>query len=157
MERKNPREGFSKFRRKIFWDRLDVLYFGGYALWNYLTLAFLLLNPGFVVNEIESWDEDGERWRRLHVIFPANVPPHCTEQIFYFNYRGFIVRHDYTAEVFGKWAKAAHYSREHKDFNGFVIPTRRRVFPRRCSGHPLRLVTLVSIRINDVKIAMSGT
>jgi hypothetical protein len=150
--RDNPLTYFGRFRRKIFWDDLDTLYFGGYALWNYLNLPFLLLHPGFVVKEIEPWDEDGERWRRLLAVFPDDVPTHCKEQVFYFNSKGLLVRHDYTAEVFGQWARAAHYSMEHKDFEGIIIPTRRRVYPRRSSNRPLHMITLVSIDIDDVKI-----
>jgi hypothetical protein len=29
-------------------------------------------------------------------------------------------RHDYTAEVFGGWAKAAHYYFDHREFGGLV-------------------------------------
>jgi hypothetical protein len=150
--RGKPLAYFTGFRRKIFWDDLDALYFGGYALWNYLNLPFLLLNPGFVVKEIEPWDEDGERCRRFHAIFPDDVPTHCKEQIFYCNSKGLLVRHDYTAEVFGRWARAAHYSMEHKEFGGIIFPTRRRVYPRRSSNLPLRMITLVSIDIDDVTI-----
>jgi hypothetical protein len=154
--REDPRAYFGGFRRKIFWDALDTLYFGGYALWNYLNLPFLLFNPAFVVNEMEPWDEDGERLRRLHAVFPDNLPTHCKEQIFYFNSKGLLVRHDYTAEVFGRWARAAHYSGEHREFGGIVIPTRRRVYPRGRLNHPRRLITLVSIDIEDVKIIREG-
>jgi len=151
-ERKNPRKMFKRLRRKFYWDDLDALYFGGYALWNYLNLPFLLASPDIEVKEIESWEEDRKVLRRLHAIFPDNMPTHCKEQIFYFDSENLLFRHDYTAEVFGTWAKAAHYSSRYKDYKGLLVPVRRRVFPRKSSGHPLRLITLVSIDIDEVKL-----
>ena len=44
--------------------------------------------------------------------------------------RGLIVRHDYTAEAFGRWARGAHRSYDFKSFEGLPVPTRRRVRPR---------------------------
>jgi len=111
-ERKNPRMMFKSLRRKFYWDNLDALYFGGYALWNYLNLPFLLASPDIEVKEIESREEDGKVLRRVHAIFPDNMPTHCKEQIFYFDSDNLLFRHDYTAEVFGTWAKAAHYKFE---------------------------------------------
>lgn len=151
-ERTSPWHFFKKLRRKIFWDNLDVLYFGGYALWNYLNFPFLLLRPDIVVKEIEPWIEGREKLRRLHVVFPEGFPTHSTEQVFYLTSDGLLVRHDYTAEVFGQWAKAVHYSMDHKEFGGFIFPTKRRVFPRQKSGQPLRMITLVSIDIDDVRV-----
>ena len=151
-ERKNPRMMFKSLRRKFYWDNLDALYFGGYALWNYLNLPFLLASPDIAVKEMESREEDGKVLRRVHAIFPDNMPTHCKEQIFYFDSENLLFRHDYTAEVFGTWAKAAHYSSRYKDCGGLLVPVRRRVFPRKSSGHPLRLITLVSIDIDEVKL-----
>lgn len=149
-ERVNPREAFRRLRRQIWWDHLDALYFGGYALWNYFCAPFLLRRPGFELQELEPWEERGERWRRLRVAFPPDVPTHCREQIFYFGAGGLLRRLDYTAEVFGGWAKAAHYCREHRSFAGLVVPTRRRVLPRAPSGRPRPWPTLVWIEIDDV-------
>jgi len=84
-ERRDPRESFRGLRRALWWDHLDVLYFAGYALWNYLCAPFLFAEPGFVSEEIEPWDEENERWRRLRVMFPPPVPTHCREQVFYFD------------------------------------------------------------------------
>ncbi|MEW6587413.1 MAG: hypothetical protein AB1442_17620 [Nitrospirota bacterium] len=153
-ERKNPRRMFKRLRRKFYWDDLDALYFGGYALWNYLNLPFLLAVPDIKVKEIEPWEENGKVLRRLHAVFPDDMPTHCKEQVFYFDSDYLLFRHDYTAEVFGTWAKAAHYSWNHKNFGGLFIPVRRRVYPRKSSGHPLLLITLVAIDIDEVRLIM---
>jgi hypothetical protein len=150
--RQEPRPAFRQLRRKFFWDRLDALYFGGYALWNYLNLPFLLSSPGVVVKEGSPWYEGGEKWLRLYATFPTFLPTHCRDQIFYFNQRGFLVRHDYTAEVFGSWAKACHYSWDHMETEGIIIPRRRRVHPRLPSNQPFRLFTLVEIDITEIEL-----
>ncbi|MCB9416637.1 MAG: hypothetical protein H6522_05450 [Mycolicibacterium sp.] len=46
--RDNPREAFSH-GRLLRWDAIDFAYFCGYAMWNYLTLPFLLSYPGVSV------------------------------------------------------------------------------------------------------------
>jgi hypothetical protein len=66
------------------------------------------------------------------------------------------MRLDYTAEVFGAWAKAAHYCWNHKNFSGLIIPTRRRVFPRKSDGHPRNFPTLVWIELDDLTVIDSS-
>ena len=149
-ERSEPRTAIRSFRRNFWWDDLDLLYFGGYALWGYIAAPFVFQRPGFEIEEAEPWREDGEVWSGLRVRFPANIPAHSREQLYYFDERGLIRRNDYTAEVFGSWAKAAHYCWEHRDFSGLVVPTRRRVMPRRRKGKPVRPIKLVGIAIEDV-------
>jgi len=149
-ERTHPRMAFDSFRRNLWWDDLDLLYFAAYALWGYLTAPFVFTRPGFKVREIEPWQEDGEAWSGIQVRFPDDVPAHSREQRYYFDERGLIRRNDYTAEVFGSWAKAAHYCWDHKEFSGLVVPTRRKAMPRRRNGKPRRAVALVSIAIDDV-------
>jgi hypothetical protein len=137
-ERDDPRRLFPGVRRRLWWDRLDALYFAGYALWNYFTTPLLLTRDGVQVRE------DG---RALHVTFPEGFPTHSREQSFQVGDDGLIVRHDYTAEVFGGWAKAKHLCSEHERFDGLVFPTRRRVTPRN-SPFP----TLVWIDVDGVSV-----
>jgi hypothetical protein len=152
-ERENARAAFRGLRHNLWWDDLDLLYFAGYALWNYVCAPFMFVRPGFEVAEVAPWEENGERWRRLHVRFPADIPTHSPEQDFYFDDEGLLRRLDYTAEVFGNWAKAAHYCWDHREFSGLVVPTRRKVFPRRRDGRPRPHPTLVWIEIEDVAVA----
>lgn len=150
-ERVSPRAAFSGFRRRVYWDSLDVLYFGGYAIWNYLCTPFLLAHPQVQVRELAPWVENGEEWRRLEAIFPTTIPTHCQQQVFYVDGRGFIRRHDYVAEVIGGFARAAHYCDRHRAFGGLVFPTRRRVYPRLSSGKHLGRPTLIWIDVDDVQ------
>ena len=156
-QRADARHAIKGLRRNLWWDDLDLLYFAGYALWNYMTTPYLLQRPGFELEEREPWEENGERWRRLHVRFPAEIPTHSREQDFYFDAEGKLRRLDYTAEVFGSWAKAAHYCHEHRRFDGLLVPTRRRVVPRKRNGRPRPGPTLVSIEIHDVALAPASS
>ena len=152
-ERPSPRSLFPGGRRALLWDALDILYFGGYAIWNYLTTPFLLAHPGVRLARGPDWREDGETWQRLIARFPETLPTHCREQIFYVDHRGMIRRHDYTAEVIGRYARAAHYGWRHRRFDGLVFPTRRRVLPRRRNNRPSSFPTLVWIDIASIECA----
>ena len=149
-DRTRAKAAFDSWRHKFYWDNLDALYFGGYAIWNYFTVPFLFLREGFEIQEIEPWEEKNQTWRRLKVFFPSNIPTHSHEQVFYFNSDGLLMRFDYTAEVFGAWAKAVHYCKGHKNFSGLIIPTSRQVLPRKSNGSPQGFPTLVWIEVDQV-------
>jgi hypothetical protein len=155
-ERVDARSAFRGFRHQLWWDKLDILYFCGYALWTYLTVPFTLARPGFEVRELEPWEEGGETWQRIGVRFPNEIHTHCREQVLYFDQRGLVRRHDYTSEVFGSWAKAANYPSDHETFEGVVVPRRRRVFFRRRNNRPVTAITLIWVDIETVRL-MSGT
>ena len=150
--RANPRGFFPSGRRHIFWDRLDVLYFGGYAMWNYLCTPFLWQAEGIELAAGDPWQEAGETWQSLTVRFPPGWPTHSSEQVFYIDARGYIRRHDYTARVIGSYARAAHYCEHHREFDGLVFPTRRRVYPRRRDNHALPFPTLIWIDIDRIDV-----
>jgi hypothetical protein len=147
-----PRAAFDAFRRKLWWDHLDLLYFAGYAGWNYLTIPFLFTWDGMRCEELPPVEVLGERWRRLQVEFPDGVPTHSRRQTFYFDGQYRLRRHDYVAEVIGSWAKAAHYCMEHRWFSGLLVPTRRRVVPRAEDGSSRAGPTLVWIEVSDVSL-----
>jgi hypothetical protein len=144
--------GRSGLRRNLRWDALDSIYFAGYANWNYVTTPFLFLREGVEVSEGGRWEEAGERWHRLEVTFPPDLDTHSREQTFYFDRLRFLRRHDYTAEVVGGWARAAHYCSEHVDAGGLVFPTRRRVYPRGPGNRSLGFPTLVSLDLSELEV-----
>lgn len=111
---------------RVRWDWLDFMYFAGYAWWNYVSLPFLLATPGFALRELAPRRVRGEAWRRLHVTFPPEVHTHSRQQVFWFDPQGLLRRHDYRADVMGFWAHARHTCDDHRDFDGLVVPTRRR-------------------------------
>ena len=62
-----------------------------------------------------------------------------------------VMAHDYTAEVVGSWARAAHLSTDFRRFGGLRVSTVRRVYPRGPLGRPRPFPTLVAIDIHDVQ------
>lgn len=153
--RLRPRDAFfgrSGLRRNLRWDDLDATYFAGYAWWNYLNAPFLLEREGVNVREIEPWRSGGESWRRLEADFPEAIETHCRRQVFYYDDELRLRRHDYTAEVVGGWARAAHLCADHVEAGGLVFPTRRRVLPRGPGNRPLPFPTLVSLRLSEIEV-----
>ena len=150
-ERTEPRASFAGHVRETPWDQLHRLYFISYAMWNYVTAPFLFTRPGFQVREVESHVENGETWRRLWVSFPAEVPTHCAEQVFYFNDKGLLQRLDYVTDVLG--GVASHYCYDHQEFGGLVIPTLRRVVRRTPTGPALTGPTSVLLQLSNVGVS----
>jgi hypothetical protein len=152
-EREHAREAFfglSGVGRNLWWSDLDILYFAGYAMWNYLTIPFLFDSPGFELSEGEPIEADGERWRRLDVVFPEGFHTHCREQSFYFDAGGLLRRHDYSPDVVASFANAAHLCQAHQEFDGLVFPTRRQVLPKGPGGRPLSRPTMVWIELDSI-------
>jgi hypothetical protein len=133
-QRKDARNAFLRYparlRRWFWYDLLDVSYFLGYALWNYMLTPFLFTRPGFEVNEGEPIHYHGRTLRCLKVKFPPEIPTHCGEQSFYINEKGLVSYFDYTVDIVGSWVQAVHYCRSYRDFSGIKVATRRRVILR---------------------------
>jgi hypothetical protein len=47
-----------------------------------ISRQFLYTYPGFVTEELATWQEDGEYWRALKIRFPDYITTHTREQIF---------------------------------------------------------------------------
>lgn len=153
--RAHPRSlffGTAGLRRNIRWDALDSVYFGGYAMWCYLTTPYLLTRNGVRVEEGDPWQEDGHTWRRLHAEFSPEIDTHSPRQTFYFDADGLLRRHDYVALVVGQWAKAAHYCADPVEAGGFTFATRRWVRPIGPGNRPLPFPTLVSLQLSDLTV-----
>ena len=153
--RSDPRPAFlgrSGLRRNLRWDPRDSAYFAGYGIWNYLTTPLLLTRDGVRVAEGEPWLEDGEQWQRLEVDFPVGLDTHSAHQTFYFDSRRLLRRHDYVADVVGRWARAAHYCDQYAKAGGLLFPTRRRVRPIRPGNRSLSFPTLVWIELSELEV-----
>ena len=149
-ERENPRAAFRRLRRQFLWDDLDFAYFGGYATWNYLTTPFLLVRKGFVVEALEPLQGALAQFTRLRVTFPDDVPTHSREQILYFDDQRLLRRLDYTAEVVGGWAHAAHLCAEYRTYDRLKAPTRRHVLPLLLGYKPLPGPILVALDVHNI-------
>jgi hypothetical protein len=149
-----PRAAFRSLRRQLYWDELDFIYFGGYATWNYLLTPFLFLREGFEFEALEPLSGI-ECPFRLQATFPDDLPTHCKEQIFHFDRNYLLRRLDYTAEVVGRWAHAAHLCEDYQDFDGIKIPTTRRVRPLFTGSRLLPGPTLVALDIHEFRTLTS--
>ena len=150
-ERSDPRAAFRGLRRQVYWDDLDLIYFAGYATWNYFVTPFLFLRDGLAFESIEEVPAGNESWSGLRVTFPDDLPTHSKVQDFYFDEDRLLTRLDYTAEVVGGWARAAHSCAEYRDFDGIQAPTRRRVTPLFVGTNPSPWPTLVALDIHEFR------
>ncbi len=150
--RLEPRRHFRGLLNKVHWDKLDILYFAGYALWNYLTFPFLLEAPGVLVAEADA----GAASHRLDAVFDPGFPTHSARQSFHLDPSRRLVRHDYTADVIGAYATAANFCLASVEVGGLRFYTRRKVYPRLGPGAVVRFPTLVWIEIDDVQVLWNG-
>ena len=149
-ERLAPRDSFAGHGLDTPWDRLQLAYFAGYAMWTYLTTPFLFAMDGIATEELEPWRENGEIWRRLKVTFPPHIATHSTVQTFYFDSEALLRRHDYDTDVLGR-TPAAHYVHDYQEFSGLLVPTTRRVFGRNPDGTPVPEPSIVTIDLTEVE------
>lgn len=153
--REDPRSQFSGrsgIRRNFRWDALDLVYFAGYAWWNYVNHPLLLSRDDVAVREGRPLAVATGTWHRLDVRFPAAVHTHSPEQSFFYDGELRLRRHDYVAEVVGGWAHAAHLCDEHRFFDGLLFPTRRRVHPLGPRERPLPGPILVALDLLGVEV-----
>jgi hypothetical protein len=118
-------EDFAKLGSRAHWTELDVVYYCGISIWNFINCPFLLAESGFKIGEIAPLDADGEVWRRLHVTFPDRIATEACEQILYFDFRNRHRRTDYLCSALTA-NTVAHFLGAHQDFSEIVIPTLRR-------------------------------
>ena len=98
-ERVDARDAFRGHTRATPWDQFHLGYFVGYAFWNYFTTPFLFTWPGVEATEIEPWEESGQVWRRLRVVFPKEIATHNPVQLFYYDLDCLQRRMDYVTEI----------------------------------------------------------
>lgn len=148
----NPISTFEGHVRETPWEDVHVAYFSGEALWTYLTTPFLYSYPGFVTEEIEPWEENGEIWRRLKITFPDYIASHTLEQISFFGPDGLLRRHDYTVDILGG-ATGVNYATNYRDVDGIIVPTTRRVYAYEGDHVVIKDPLLVAIDMGDISFS----
>lgn len=151
--RERARERFTGWVSHPAWDELDLLYFVGYALWNYLSFPHLLSLPGVELLPLEG-GRSGEP-TLLRVDFPADVPTHSRRQHFHLDGEARLRRHDYVAEVFGPWAAGANFCLGNERVDGLRFCTRRRVVPSLGRVASMPIPTLVWIELDGIHVVRS--
>jgi len=130
---------------QVLADELHLIFFCGVTIWNYLNTPFLLARPDVVVEELPSWEEGIETWRRLRAQLPPKLVTFAGEQIFYFDENALQRRTDH--DFLGM--KVAHYSWAHESFDGIVVPTLRRSQMRQPDGTVTPKPVLIDVEIFD--------
>jgi hypothetical protein len=145
----DPRSSFATHAFDTPWSRIQLAYFVGTAMWTYLTQPFCLRLPGFRVEELSPWRDDGKVLRRLAVGWPDYLATHNLRQTLYFDDRGLLARHDYEVEI-AAGASATHLFDGFVSVDGITMPTRHRIHPRDEADRIDTNTVLVAIDIDDV-------
>ena len=130
------------------WDALDELAFAGEATFEYLTLPYLLAEPDVKVEEIEPQTEYGTPWRRLRAVFPARIPVHSAEQIFYFDDAFMMRRFDFQAV-----GPSSQYCFDPITINRLVFYALRRIVPRKTPNPLFTASTAVLVEVADISVS----
>lgn len=146
----DPRASFAGFGLETPWSELQLAYFVGYAMWNYLTLPFAFAEPGFGVEELPAWEENGDRWHRLRVTYPDAIATHSRVQTFYVGADFRLRRHDYDVDINGG-TPAVHYFSDYATVDGVNLPTRHLIYVRNPDGSHAAEPLVVSIVVSDVR------
>ncbi|SCB46649.1 hypothetical protein GA0061099_100910 [Bradyrhizobium yuanmingense] len=142
---RNPSPAFPDSDSAVLADELQLVFFCGVAIWNYVVGPFLLARPDVVVEELPPWEERKESWRRLRARIPPSVITLAPEQVFYFDADGLLRRTDH--DLFGM--KVVQYSWAHGSFGGLIAPTLRRVHMLQPDGSVVAKPVLMDIEIFD--------
>jgi hypothetical protein len=148
-ERRDPATSFAGHTRQTPWDDFHVVYFASEANWNYFVAPFIFTRSDFITFEIQPWHEDGQVWRSLRVTYPHDIVAHCRQQTYYFDETGLLRRLDYAVGILGS-GPAVHYPSEYREFDGIMVPTRRRVYVRNPDGSAARESVSIAIDVADV-------
>ena len=119
-QRADAREHLQNASISTKWDRLNLVYFLGYAFWGYYTLPYQLLRSDIEWTELH----DG----LLQADYGTNRPVHSRIQRFWFDKNsGLLRRNDYTPVAAARDARAANVVFEHGASNGIPYTSKRRV------------------------------
>jgi hypothetical protein len=143
------RQVFRGARRLRRWTPLDAIYFFGYALWHYHSLPFALAPARLLEHRHTTLHQIG-RCDVLKMELPADHPTHSRVQTFFFDESGLLVRHDYVAEIVGRWARGAHYWEDYQPVSGILIARRRRVIMR--IGTATMPIPVLNSTLTDVEV-----
>ena len=120
VQRADARENLQNASISTKWDRLNLVYFLGYAFWGYYTLPYQLMRTDIEWTELS----DGV----LQADYGTNLPVHSRLQRFWFDRNsGLLRRNDYTPVAAARDARAAHVIFEHRVSDSIPYASKRRV------------------------------
>src|SRR5437899_1274899 len=119
-QRADAREHLQNASVSTKWDRLNLVYFLGYAFWGYYTLPYQLMRTDIEWTELR----DGV----LQADYGTNLPVHSRIQRLWFDTKtGLLRRNDYTPVVATPDARVANVIFEHAVSSGIPYSSKRRV------------------------------
>jgi hypothetical protein len=148
-ELNDPFASFEGHTLETPWSTPQLAYFVGISMWTYLTQPFTYALPGFEISELDPWQEKGEEWRRLHLVWPSNLATHSNEQTLYIGSDGLLRRHDYDIVIQAN-APGAHYFSDYTEVAGIRLPTQHKIVQRTPGGGSLDKPVLVSIDLSEI-------
>ncbi|MCJ1325614.1 hypothetical protein MMC10_002277 [Thelotrema lepadinum] len=131
------------------WDDLDLLYFRGYALFNYFAAPFYFTWEGFETREVKRHQEGGQTWRVLEVTYPNGFPAHCKVQRYYYDEQFKLRGLDYSSDIL-QAGVAAHYCYDGAKVDGLVFPMLRRVVPSQDGESILSAPSMVLLNYHSI-------
>lgn len=151
MERLDPRSAFAAHDLNTPWDPLHRAYFGGYAMWSYLTSPFSFVVDGAQIWDIDPLEDNGEIWRGIRVVLPSTFATHSRAQEFYFGEDMLLRRQDYTLDV-AEGLNVANYALDIVDADGFKLPSKRRAYLCNKKYDVLRDRLLISLDMSNFRV-----
>lgn len=144
-----PRHSFAGHALDTPWDKLQLAFFAGCAMWTYLNTPFVLAWDGVESEDAGAWTEQGEVWRKVRVRYPKSLEVFSKVQAIYVGEDYLVRRLDYDVEIAGN-TPGAHYVDEYTTVSGIRIPTKRRIYPRLADGNSTPEPLVVSIDLSDI-------
>jgi hypothetical protein len=129
-------------------DLLRTAYILGFAIRQYVTVPFLYTEPGFTVEEIDPWQEDGETWRVLKIGFPSDIEAPARVQYAYYGAEGLLRRTRYRLGG-AEDTDRVDYVSSYQEINGIWLPLAHEVLPCHSEGRKLPGKPLARIRLVD--------
>lgn len=112
------------------WDDLEVLRLAALAVWRDVALPFVLTDPSVGVRELPPRSTAAGRRHRLEVTFPREWAVGPGPLVVHVDRELRIRSQEYRLDLLGRPVAVWETSAGHCDFDGLVVATRRRAYPR---------------------------
>ena len=90
----------------------------------------------------------GETRDQRLTINPDAIVAHTRQQTYYFDEDGLLRRLDYSVDILGG-GPAVNYPSGYREFDGIMVPTRRRIYVRRPDGTPVPGPVSVAVDVTN--------
>jgi hypothetical protein len=145
-ERSGPPAEFRRGLKAQTWDELQLVFYCGSLIRDYLGTPFVLADSDVIVSELDVANGRDKRLHALQVRFPERLAAHTPESTFYFDNQALLRRREYPS-LHEDGARIVQTYSGYQPYSGILIPTLCRLLTKGNDG-PTR-PTLVDIEIFD--------